>query len=230
MTYVYIIINVNLYGIFYLLICLFVCFLGLHLQRMEVPRLGVQSELQPPAYTTATATWDPNLLHHSSWQCPWILNPLSKTRDWTCVLMDIWVRFITAEPPVNSHMGYLECGAARRADLVYSQDPFLCVGLNCVMKRTSTFLNILRSSRTEVAVLRRSYSLASILKCSFFFFSKMFCSDLHLFSFGESSFPQLAPLPAYTNLTDPRTLHGVWGLEVCLLKRFSVINGTFDSF
>ena len=26
-------------------------------------------------------------LHHSSWQCQ-ILNPLSKTRDWTCVFMD----------------------------------------------------------------------------------------------------------------------------------------------
>ena len=31
-------------------------FLGLHLQHMEVPRLGV--ELEPPAYTTATATPD----------------------------------------------------------------------------------------------------------------------------------------------------------------------------
>ena len=26
----------------------------------EVPRLGVESELQLPAYTTATATWDPS--------------------------------------------------------------------------------------------------------------------------------------------------------------------------
>ena len=57
-----------------------ICFLGLHLQHMEVPRLGVQSELQLPAYTTATAMPDLSLvcdLHHSSWQC-WILNPLSK--------------------------------------------------------------------------------------------------------------------------------------------------------
>ena len=29
-------------------------FLGLHLQHMEVPSLGVNSELQLPAYTTAT--------------------------------------------------------------------------------------------------------------------------------------------------------------------------------
>ena len=33
-------------------------FLGLHLWHMEVPRLGVQSELQLPAYATATATRD----------------------------------------------------------------------------------------------------------------------------------------------------------------------------
>ena len=28
------------------------------MQHMEIPRLGVESELQPLAYTTATATWD----------------------------------------------------------------------------------------------------------------------------------------------------------------------------
>ena len=33
-------------------------FLGLHPQYMEVPRLGIESELQLPAYTTATAMWD----------------------------------------------------------------------------------------------------------------------------------------------------------------------------
>ena len=55
---------------------------------MEVPRLGMESELQPPAYTTATVTWDLSCtcsLHHSSWQHQ-ILNPLSKARDWTCNL------------------------------------------------------------------------------------------------------------------------------------------------
>ena len=34
---------------------LVVFFLELHPQHMEVPRLGVKSELQLPAYTTATA-------------------------------------------------------------------------------------------------------------------------------------------------------------------------------
>ena len=35
------------------------CFLGSRLQHMEVPRLGVELELQLSAYTTATAMWDP---------------------------------------------------------------------------------------------------------------------------------------------------------------------------
>ena len=65
-------------------------FLWLHLQHMEVLRLGAESELQLPAYTTAIATWGLSRicnLHHSSWQC-WIINPLSEARDWTHILMD----------------------------------------------------------------------------------------------------------------------------------------------
>ena len=56
---------------------------------MEVPRLGVQSELLLLAYARATATPDPSCvcdLHHSLWQCQ-ILNPLSKARDQICNLM-----------------------------------------------------------------------------------------------------------------------------------------------
>ena len=56
---------------------------------MEVLRLGVESELQLPAYATATATQDSSQvcdLHHSSWQC-WILNPLIEARDSTSNLM-----------------------------------------------------------------------------------------------------------------------------------------------
>ena len=65
--------------------------LGPHVQHMEVPRLGVELVLQLLAYATATATWDPSSicdLHHSSQQ-PQILNPLSKARDPTLILMDI---------------------------------------------------------------------------------------------------------------------------------------------
>ena len=57
---------------------------------MEVPRLGVESELQLPAYTGATAFRDLSRvcdLHHSSRRC-WILNPLSKARGQTHILMD----------------------------------------------------------------------------------------------------------------------------------------------
>ena len=71
-----------------LLFYLFV-FLGPHLRNMEVPRPGVQSQLQLPAYARATATPDPSHildLHHSSWQCR-IPNPLSEARDRTCNLM-----------------------------------------------------------------------------------------------------------------------------------------------
>ena len=50
------------------------CFLGWHLQHMEVPRPGGNSELQLPAIATATATPD--------------LNPLSKARDRTHILTD----------------------------------------------------------------------------------------------------------------------------------------------
>ena len=69
-----------------------------------VPGLGVKSELQPPAYTTATATPDLNRfydLHHSSQQRQ-ILNPLSEARDQIHVLMDIsWVyyRWATSGTP-----------------------------------------------------------------------------------------------------------------------------------
>ena len=57
---------------------------------MEVPRLGVESKLQLPAYPTATATWDLSHvcnLYYSSWQ-RWSLNPLSKARDQTHILLD----------------------------------------------------------------------------------------------------------------------------------------------
>ena len=38
----------------------FFSFIGLHPQHIEVPRLGVKLELQPPAYTTATSLWHSN--------------------------------------------------------------------------------------------------------------------------------------------------------------------------
>ena len=59
-----------------------------HLWEMEVPRQGVESELELLAY----ATERPALSHvcdlyHISWQF-WVLNPLRKARDQTLILMD----------------------------------------------------------------------------------------------------------------------------------------------
>ena len=54
--------------VFLLLFCLFFfLFLRPNPQHMEVPRLGVMSELQLPAYTTATATLD------LSWVCTYTI-------------------------------------------------------------------------------------------------------------------------------------------------------------
>ena len=72
------------------LIYLFFSFLGPHLEHMEVPWPGVELELQLPACATVTATPDASHifdLHHSSWQLQ-IINPLSKARGQTCILMD----------------------------------------------------------------------------------------------------------------------------------------------
>ena len=71
-------------------IYLSIIFLGPYLRHMEVPRLGVESELEVPAYTTATATLDPICICdlHCSLLQPWIFNLLSEARDQTCILRD----------------------------------------------------------------------------------------------------------------------------------------------
>ena len=67
---------------------------------MEVPRLGVRSELLVPAYTIATVMPDLSHvcnLHHSSRQRK-ILSPLSEARDRTRKLMVPKVDLLTTEP------------------------------------------------------------------------------------------------------------------------------------
>ena len=62
----------------------FLDFLGLHLEHMEVSRLGVESELQLLVYTTATATRDPSRtydLNHSTQQ-------REQGQGSTCILTD----------------------------------------------------------------------------------------------------------------------------------------------
>ena len=75
---------------------------------VEVPRRGVELELQPPTYTTATAMWDLTCvcedLYHSLPQHQ-IFNPLSEARDRTHILMDTSpIHFCfteTGTPPIN---------------------------------------------------------------------------------------------------------------------------------
>ena len=74
-------------------------FLGLHLQHLGPPGVGVKLELQLLAYTRATATVDPSHIcdvHYSSQQ-QWILNPLSEARGRTCNLWFL-VGFIPTVP------------------------------------------------------------------------------------------------------------------------------------
>ena len=68
-------------------------FLGPYPQHMDVSRLGAELELELLACATATQELSCVCdLHSSSQQC-WILNPLSKARDRTCILMDANQRF-----------------------------------------------------------------------------------------------------------------------------------------
>ena len=65
-------------------------FLGPNLQHMEVPRLGVQSELQLPATAKATATRNLShnyALHQHSRQLQ-MPSLLREARDGSCILMD----------------------------------------------------------------------------------------------------------------------------------------------
>ena len=84
--------------------------LGPHQWHVEVPRLGVESELLLLAYVRATATPDLSRvcgLHHSSWQHRIlnhhssrprrILNPLNEARDRTCnIMVPSWIHFCCA--------------------------------------------------------------------------------------------------------------------------------------
>ena len=93
---------------------LFFCFLGPHPQHMEVPRLGVKSELQLPAYAATTAMQDLSCvcdwhLYHSSQQCR-IPDPLSEPRDQTHILKKttqihfLWATTGTPEMKINLNL------------------------------------------------------------------------------------------------------------------------------
>ena len=90
---------------------LFFFYIGPHPQHLEVPRLGVKIDLHLPAYATSTAMQDPSRvcdLHYSSQQ-HWILNPLSKARDGSCILMDTsWIRFCCTTMGNPTHLVFFQ--------------------------------------------------------------------------------------------------------------------------
>ena len=69
--------------------CVYV-FLRPHMQHMEVPRMGVNVEMQVQASATTTATADPTCICnlHCSLLQRQIFNPLREARDGTCILTD----------------------------------------------------------------------------------------------------------------------------------------------
>ena len=74
------------------------------MRHMEVPRVGVESELQLPTYTTAMATLDPSHLcdlRHSLRQHR-ILNRLTEARDQTLLFTDAMSASLPTEPHRNS--------------------------------------------------------------------------------------------------------------------------------
>ena len=79
-----------LYLFLFYFILFYFCFLGLHLQHMKFPRVGAESEVQLPAYTTATEIQDLSCIRnlHRSLRQRQILNPLNKARNRTCILKD----------------------------------------------------------------------------------------------------------------------------------------------
>ena len=64
---------------------------------MEVPRLGVEAELQLLAKLQLQQRWKQGMsATYTAAQQHWILNPLEEARDRICILMDIG--FISAKP------------------------------------------------------------------------------------------------------------------------------------
>ena len=80
-------------------------FLQLHLWHMEVPKPGIEWELQLLAHLTARVMPDLILicdLHCSLWQHQ-ILNTLSEATDWICILMETMSGSYAAEPQWELH-------------------------------------------------------------------------------------------------------------------------------
>ena len=113
----------------------FFSFLGPHPKHMEVPRLGVESELQLLACATATAMQHLSRvcdLHCTLWQHQ-NLNPLREARDWTWILMvPSWVH-----NPLSHNRNFQICSpdsrmeAGERLTSTLQLDYFELQGLGC---------------------------------------------------------------------------------------------------
>ena len=137
-------------------------FLGPQLKPMEVPRLGVKSDLQLLAQATATAMTDLSCicdLHHSSQQCQ-ILNPLSEARDWTCILMDTsqicfyWAMMGT--PLLSFSISELLCPFFLHTELSFLLFPMhtSCYFLSHMHLQTFPFLHLFPLSSDIIRSLR----------------------------------------------------------------------------
>ena len=111
---------------------------------MEVPRLGVELELQPSAYTTATATGDLSHtcdLHHSSQQQQ-IPDPLSKARDLTGILMDTsWIRACYAK-----QLELLSCSYFIIESFIFKKDQTV---VNCLSNKNTRIGEKMEASKHE---------------------------------------------------------------------------------
>ena len=161
---------------FFFFFFFFFCFLGLCLLHVEVLGLGVKSELQ--LLQDLSHVCD---LHYSSQQCQ-ILNPLSKAKDWTLILMDTsWVHnplshngnsqqrpFLTSSSIVHfgegagaGGRGIWICKISARMLLQVEEKSILGLGLNSL--RSFEFSILWDSS--DVYLWRKSIRLGTLSLC-----------------------------------------------------------------
>ena len=112
---------------------------------MEVPGLGVESELHLLAYTTAAAKWDPSCvcdLHHSSQQRQ-IPDPLSRARDQTHILMDTSQIHFRCTARGTLETAFFSSIQITPAPLKYNQ-------YKCTNLRTDLFSSLKESTASQI--------------------------------------------------------------------------------
>ena len=137
---------------------------------MESPRLGFQSELQMPAYATATAMPNPSCvcdLYHR-YQQRWILNPLMEARDLTHILMDTsWVCLLPLSHNRNSwfviFLSKVECKFSQGIEvcsICLDTNNFMSNCLQCNLQMLSFGALTISESQTPSTMLslRRCYA------------------------------------------------------------------------